>query len=222
MSQPLIDAIIENNLSLVKSRYFSNITDEIFTIACNAGSFDVALFLFEKNSKLKITFIDVKLQSFIWVTKLPLQNNERVFEYDKIFQTAKWVQKIFPNLKIDLSSEQAYLYLLENNVDVAIWISINKLEPSISHDSFVKYAKENKCEIIKIILELQPNIMNKIYITDFFIDLCASGASDVAKLIYQKNKNINGSAKNNYALYVASKNNHNELVKWLKSILDKF
>jgi len=219
MGLQLIDSVIENNLVDVKARWFPKITDDIFTIACNNGSFDVALFLFEKNNKLKLLSLDPKLQTFIWITTLPLQNNERIFENDKIFHTAQWVKKIFPEIKLDISPEQSYIYLLENHIDIAVWINIYKLNPEISKMTFIDISYRNKSDLVKIIMEIQPNITNKIDVNDFFIDLCSVGALDVVKLIYQKNKNIDISTKNNYALFLAHKNKHSNVVNWLKSLI---
>ena len=42
---------------------------------------------------------------------------------------------------------------------------------------------------------------------------------NIVKLIYQKNKNIDISTKNNYALFLAHKNKHSNVVNWLKSLI---
>ena len=86
--------------------------------------------------------------------------------------------------------------------------------------TFIDISYRNKSDLVKIIMEIQPNITNKIDVNDFFIDLCSAGALDVAKLIFQRNKQIDISAKNNYALFLAHKNKHTNVVNWLKSLIE--
>lgn len=188
--------------------------NDIFIDVCENGYLNVAQWLFEVNSTIRI------LHSHDSSFQLACENGR--------LDVAQWLLEINPSMNVYDGRSFAFRMACGNgHLDVAKWLF--EINPLMNISEMNNYAFINACEngylnVAKWLFEINPTI----HITDscyqfLFHKICTNGHLHIMQWLYQTMKNSNKYIEWNYLLHIAFMESHADFAKWLLSIqLKKF
>lgn len=177
-----------------------NKPEYIFEYACTRGNLEVAKWLYESNSKMKINMSTAK--------QILANGHVHVVE---------WLIEIFPQFIFYIVNNKV-LYTSCNHLEMVIWLHELFIKKNISINSkflFQSACKNGNIEIVKWLVRTFSEI--DIHARDEYVfrHACADGCLEVAKWLVDTYPNINICAHNRYAFIHACGNGKFQVAKWL-------